>query len=190
MKLMEHEGHEEKIPYDVSFTDGSCVELFSGCDQAEDFFWQSLLSIEAANDALAAQVAQAVAGAETPSLSWQAQWDPELIGALISVAPGPIYEWFSVPSGASSSQGCNSDYLGNCIPPEEEECEPDEYWSGLYLVCVTRPVIYETTDAKYLVWSLLSPSEESPAAVTEPTTMLMLGSGLFGLVAFRKKFKK
>ena len=47
---------------------------------------------------------------------------------------------------------------------------------------------YEEADGAYVIALRQRPST-SAAPVPEPGTMLLLGSGLVGLVAFRKKFK-
>jgi len=43
-------------PYDVSFQDGTCADLFDGCDEVSDFVFQSSSTANAASFALLAQV--------------------------------------------------------------------------------------------------------------------------------------
>ena len=42
--------------YDVSFVDGTCAALFSGCDQSSDFFFRTAADAQAASQALMDQV--------------------------------------------------------------------------------------------------------------------------------------
>jgi hypothetical protein len=42
--------------YDVAFVDGSCTSLFTGCDAASDFAFQTLAGAQAARNALLTQV--------------------------------------------------------------------------------------------------------------------------------------
>jgi hypothetical protein len=57
-------------------------------------------------------------------------------------------------------------------------------FSGLHFDAIAR-----VTDKQGVDWEI-NPGSHDASAVPEPATMLLLGTGLVGLVGFRKKFKK
>ena len=42
--------------YDVKFADGTCIDLFSGCDENSDFIFSTFSSVQMASEALIDQV--------------------------------------------------------------------------------------------------------------------------------------
>ena len=148
--------------YDVQFLDGTCIDLFNGCDETSDFTFQSEMKALVASQALLNQVfIDAPSGAfdTDPTLTAGCSVGTQC-GAFTVFGTEPLY-----PSGPRHS----AKRAYNFIDP------PSDFVSGIIGQYLNS---YDTTPefaATYAVWS----------SVPEPSTALLLGIGLASLAAWR-----
>ncbi len=145
--------------YDVEFLDGSCITLFTGCDDASDFTFQSQAAAVLASQALLDQV----------FFEGTTFWD--WLPASITGCSGPL----------SPASGCWT------YTPYQLDGTADVYISVAVRSLITGmegvggggvpiplPIALDTiisSSDNYAVWSL----------VPEPSTALLMGLGLTGL---------
>ena len=99
--------------YDVSFMDGTCAALFSGCDAASDFTFQSQVDAQAAALALDAQVFVSTFDTN-PNLTRDCPVGANCFAFTpFAVVAGtfPLVTTFSLPNSLASSDCCFT--LGN-----------------------------------------------------------------------------
>jgi hypothetical protein len=148
--------------YDVVFTDGSCITLFSGCDSNSDF----LFTTEAAALAVAASLDQQV------------------------FLDGPQGDFDTVP-GLTSDCGYSAvcevyvPYMTNGTTVRVTRVEnrsppgPDEVEGGRLLLTVSNDLSQESENYAY-TYAVLT-------AVPEPSTGLLVAIGLAGLGAGQRR---
>lgn len=76
--------------YDVTFADGTCIELFSGCDEASDFNFSDLLLARAAGQALLDQVFQGLQDTR-PELTFGCEFEV-VCTSLIPIQGGLVFQ--------------------------------------------------------------------------------------------------
>ena len=150
--------------YDVSFVDGTCVDIFNGCDATSDFTFNSQSQALAASQALLDQVfIDGVDGNfnSTPSLT-----------EGITGTWAYIYTNYEV--GGSILRGAYAYFDDNLIYD----------FTNIYQ---TTPWDDTSTNAvrAWAVWSNAS----SPSAVPVPAAAWLFGSGLVGLIGVARRKK-
>ncbi len=145
--------------YDVDFKNDSCVNLFDGCAVGTEFTFTTLAEALNAGHALLNQVF-----VNTPT----SQFDDNI--DLIEVC-APIGNCFiDTPFSATNPSGVN------VVSTENSLIEADDSVSG--------PFDNDfDVDQRYAVWT------PSTTPIPEPSTVLLLGSGLLGLTIWRQKNK-
>jgi len=158
---------------DVSFVDGSCIELFDGCDQASDFFFQDPVLANAANMALLEQVF-------VDSDLGLFDSDPRLINGcflltcivLTPVGPNdPGLDFFSAARLTNRDIEGFDGTSGGSASRFFDSSGTSPQGSGLGTV--------------YAVFS----GTEAPSVVPIPPAFLLFGSGLLMLLGVRKAVK-
>ena len=147
------------ILFDVEFLDGTCAELFGGCDEAADFAFQSIEAAEAASLSLLDEVfLDGVEGMfdADPALTRGCS-DP---AACIAVTP---YDRTSllIAEAARNAAIEGSD--------------------------ATLPAAFDPfSDLRFspaFTWAAWTQKERLPTVIPEPSTALLVGLGLLGLGA-------
>ena len=146
--------------YDVEFKDGTCISLFSGCDDASDLTFQ--------DDATAFFAAQVLLNSV---LMNQFDTNPALtfgcVGALVTDLLCEVLTPFAVREGGVAIHvGFNYASGTNFI---NSFLFPFDFDTGVVPIAV------------YALWSLAAPT----GAIPEPSIVACLGLGLLALVACR-----
>jgi len=161
--------------YDVTFVDGTCIDVFNGCSQS-DFFFHNNASAFSAAQALLDQV-------------------------FLNSGLGNFDSIPSLTLGCESSIMCrpSTPYLkrGLNLRTEDAANDTEDAKDKARLELYTESEDLGIQDIHvWAQWSDYTPIEspiESPigngdpetAPVPEPTTMVLLSSGLFGLIGYR-----
>jgi hypothetical protein len=148
--------------YDVSFVEGSCIALFSGCDNAaEDFDFPTLSSAQAAAQALLDGVIVGVFD-ETPNKTYGCSYPYCFIYIPFSLRGFDVIPVAVVnhPLGSSGTDGSST---SQSIP-----------------IDVTTEDVPDTVYARFTL---------AATAIPEPSTLLLFGFGLAGLAGFARRRK-
>ncbi len=149
--------------YDVTFVDGTCSALFSGCDDASDFTFQTGAAVMAAAAALFDQVL-----IDTPPFLFDT--NPALTAGCgstrgcLTLIPFNIFSPFIVRAGeVVNGRNTSLDFRIRDIGPGGD-----------------------TTGSPFFNFAQFTASASvNQAPVPEPGTILLLSSGLLGLAGYR-----
>ena len=156
--------------YDVEFVDGSCIEVFHGCDEVTDFTFTTQSSAMAAAQALLDQVFRFFV----------------IDGSTFNVDHNPLLTF-----------GCQNDDSGTRYPTCYTHTpfavpSTSDVWTIAALnlreirffpdVVITTRVALSTSELGIDgVWAKWSPAATAPTpTIPEPTTLLLFGTGLVG----------
>lgn len=158
--------------FDVSFMDGTCVGLFSGCDEVSDFAFSTESDAIAAAEALLDQIMQ-----DGPLGMFDNQ--PDLVNGIDDVNVGRIY----TPYGFGLTGQLLLARTVNTVIETSDQAE---------LVTSFNP-LSDTFNSSQIAYSLWSPSavvvvDPGPVApVPLPAGGVLLLSGLLGIAGLRRR---
>jgi len=170
--------------YDVEFVDGSCIDLFSGCDEVSDFDFATRAEAVVASQALLDQVFVDDSGA------------PALFDTIPYLTNGCLSFWNQV-GGAG---GGSNDDCGIATPtidsfPFPAQTNGTSYANnhmteffdgignlGLQEIGDISGDSFSPSKLTYAKWSPSSP----PSAVPVPAAVWLFGTALVGLIGFGK----
>jgi hypothetical protein len=144
--------------YDVSFVDGTCVEIFAGCDSNNDFLFNTFVSSTLASLALSQQVFLDGSLGNFDSL-------PGLTKGCLSESI--CYAW--TPFGVGFNGVLSSKYFANVT---------DEFNDSIGTAASdnTENLAPLPNRADRAVWA-----KWTPAVVPEPASVALIAAGLLGL---------
>lgn len=148
--------------YDVAFLDGTCVQLFSGCDSISDFTFTTAASTNAAAQALLDQV----------------------------LTDGPLGNFDSLPSrinGCADNTGQGfcailtpADFLVNNIVAQNGIQESSDLVRPAFTLSGENLLVFDTV--VYAVWT-----PQQVSAIPEPSTAALLLAGVAALGMARRR---
>jgi hypothetical protein len=142
--------------YDVTFADGTCADLFGGCDELSDFAFNTQASATAAGQALLDQVL-------IDSVAGTFDSDPDLTNGCSAGYDCDVYVPFDL-SGGSLYFGYTSNYSSSYGATDIANC------------CGQDSANLSTATDSVSVWGVFA-----PAVVPIPSAALLFATGLAGL---------
>lgn len=150
--------------YDVTFADGTCAAIFSGCDQNSDFLFQNVTVAAAA----------AVALRDTVFLDSAAGLF-DSVPALIAGCVGTLEACFTYTPYMMSGSNAIVSFVANWIPTTADTAGP-----GGARTPLDDSSLHSNTN--YAIWSL-SPVQPIP----EPGSWVLISLGLASLAVVRRR---